>query len=242
MMIRRILLILFLLTSICYAGQEQAYHAMNGLTGGGDNAVDAIPGEILADGNICFAKGSNDYIYWYELDADASATESSPGWINPDTNPSTKSWRLIKGPLEIANSSVSTSGTGEDDLQTTTVPEDMMQAADCISVKAAGTITGANDAKAIKLHFGASSWTVVSAAAGDETDWEITALICNTATNAQRITWKGIESDGTALQGYETASIDTAAAATTLKLTGTCTNGSDTITQTMWRAYLNPEQ
>jgi hypothetical protein len=239
-MIKKILFILILSCSVCFAGQEQMYHAMGGLTGGGDNALDAIPGEILADGNVCIAKDTSDFLYVYELDLDASATESSPGWINPDTNPSTKSWRLIKGPLEIDQTSIATDGTGEDNLNTTTVPEDMMQASDCIDVLGAGTISGANDAKVIKLHFGASSWTLISAAAGDETDWQVTAKICNTATNAQRISWVGLESDGTILQGYETASIDTTAAATTLKLTGTCSNAGDTITQTMWRAYLNP--
>jgi len=135
------------------------------------------------------------------------------------------------------NSDNTTDGTGEDDLASHSITAGLLSSNGGIKIKAAGTISGANDAKTIKLHFGASSWTIISAAAGDETDWIVNAEAYNTATNAQRIRWQGIESDGTLTTGYETAAIDTTAAVT-LKFTGECANASDTITQTMFQVNL----
>ncbi len=141
--------------------------------------------------------------------------------------------QLVDGYLDIDNANAATSGTGEDNLQTTVIPANMMSLKGGIKIRAAGTISGANDTKVIKFYFGTSSITMVSAAAGDTTDWQLEIEIWNTATNAQRIVWRGLESDDTALSGYDTDNEDTTAAVT-IKLTGECANGSDTITQTMW--------
>jgi len=135
--------------------------------------------------------------------------------------------------LEIDNSNVATSGLGEDTLQAKGIEAKYMGDTSGIRITAAGTISGANDTKTIRLYFGATSVTVISAAAGDETDWRIVADIWNTATNAQRWSWTGVESDGTITSGYDTSAIDTTAAVT-LKLSGECANVNDTITQTMW--------
>lgn len=125
----------------------------------------------------------------------------------------------------------STSGTGEDDLLSTTLVADYLGIHGGIKVKAAGTKTGATGNKTIKLHFGASSFTI-HAAANNTNDWRMEAEIINTATGAQKISW--ICWDGaTVLQGYETSAIDTTAAAT-IKLTGECADGGDAVLQQLW--------
>ena len=63
------------------------------LTGGGADALDAIDGDSLTDKDVAIVVVNNAF-YFYLLDGDASGTESSPGVINPDTNPGTKSWIL----------------------------------------------------------------------------------------------------------------------------------------------------
>ena len=134
------------------------------------------------------------------------------------------------------NSDAVTAGAGEDDLQSYTIPAGALHADGGIIVRAAGTkANGNSENKTIKLHFGGSSWTI-HAAAANANDWRMEAEIVNTATNAQRISWNCF--DGiTITQGYETASIDTTGAVT-VKLTGECATGTDTITQTMWSVVM----
>jgi len=223
-----------ILASVCFA--EPRWYQATSLTGGATSSLDSINGQNLVDGDRAIVITSTD-TYYYLLDSDLSGTETSPGVINPDSNAGTKSWLLVFGPLETDNSNNASSGTGEDNLASTTIPASLLGTTKGLRIKAAGTITGSNDAKVIKLYFGASSWTVISEAAGDTNDWQIDAVIYNTTATAQRVSWNGLESDGTETSGYETATITTTAAVT-LKLTGECTNGSDTITQTMWDVRL----
>jgi hypothetical protein len=229
------LLAILLIAAPAFGAKSRWYNATS-LTGGATNALDAINGQNLSDGDKAIVITTAD-TYHFNLDSDASGTETSPGVINPDSNAGTKSWMLVFGPLETDNSDNATSGTGEDDMASTTIPKNVMGTGKGLRIVAAGTITGANDTKTVKLHFGGSSYSVISAAAGDTTDWRIEAVIYNTAAGAQRITWKGLESDGTETSGYEAAAVDTTAAVT-LKLTGTCASASDTITQTMWDVRL----
>lgn len=141
--------------------------------------------------------------------------------------------QAVDGYLDVDNANAATSGTGEDTLKTTVIPANLMALKGGIRIKAAGTIAATNDTKTIKFYFGTTSITMVSAGAGDTTDWVLDIEVWNTATNAQRIVWRGLESDGTTLAGYDTDNEDTTAAVT-IKLTGECANASDTITQTMW--------
>jgi hypothetical protein len=229
------ILVILLFSTPCFA-VPRWYNATS-LTGGGTAALDSINGQNLNDGDIAIVVTST-HKYYYLLDADASATEASPQFINPDSNAGTKSWVLIEGVLEEDMSDNSSSGTGEDDLASTTISANVMGTSRGLRIHASGTITGSNDTKTIKLYFGASSATVISQAAGDTNDWEIKATIYNTAAGAQRLTWSGMEADGTTETfGYNALSVDTTANVT-LKLTGECANGSDTITQTTWRVEL----
>lgn len=130
-----------------------------------------------------------------------------------------------------STTSVASSGTGEDNLNTSSIKASYLETHGGLKIKAAGTKTNSNGNKTIKLHFGASSWTV-HATANDTNDWRLEAEIINTATNAQKVSW--VCWNGTTVaQGYETAAIDTTAAVT-LKLTGECANASDLITQQIW--------
>jgi len=66
------------------------YHK-TALTGGTAAALDSIDGNSLVDGDraIVFAGG---VAYFYLLDADSGAAESSPTTISPDTNAGAKRW------------------------------------------------------------------------------------------------------------------------------------------------------
>ena len=128
------------------------------------------------------------------------------------------------------NTDTSTSGTGEDNLKSTTIPGNLMGFSG-LKIKAVGTKTNANGNKTIKLYWGPDSWTI-HAAANNVNDWRVEAEICNITVSTQRISW--ICWDGTTiLQGYETSAQNTASNVI-LKLTGECAHASDVITQTMW--------
>jgi len=227
-------LLVCLVSTTCFA-EPRWYNATHPTLGSG--SLDSIDGQNLVDGDRAIVVTSTS-VYHYILDADASGTDTSPGVINPDTNAGTKSWMLTSGPLDVDNAlGDATSGTGEDDLKSTTIPANLMVANKCLYINGAGTVSGSNDTKVVKLHFGTSSWTVISEAAGDTNDWLIDAKICTISATSQRLTWHGLESDGTETGGYETATINTAAAVT-LKLTGTCANAGDQITHTMWEVRL----
>lgn len=147
---------------------------------------------------------------------------------------------VINGHIKVDGSDKATSGTGEDNLNTVIVPQNYHNYHGGIKIKASGTISGTNNTKVIKLHFGSASWTVINAASGDVTDWQIEAEIFFTAAATQRIVWKAFESDGTMLSGYETATQDVGAGDITCKLTGECVNAGDTVTQTMWNIEIIP--
>jgi hypothetical protein len=124
-----------------------------------------------------------------------------------------------------------TSGTGEDDLGTTTIKADTIGTSGRLRITASGTKTGANDNKTLKFYFGTSSVTF-HAAANNTNDWEFTAFIDNYATNGQVITWTGW--DGTTpLKGQEIWAIDTTADVV-MKITGECSNAGDTVVQYIW--------
>ena len=136
----------------------------------------------------------------------------------------------------VSNASVSTSGTGEDTLATSTVTRGLMGTVGGLHVVASGTKTGTNDNKTIGFYFSTSSMTV-GVPLNNAHEWRFEAWIWNTSASAQRVIWN--YQDGmtgglmTFNQGYEALSVATTADVT-MKMTGECANASDTITQTMW--------
>ena len=68
--------------------------AFTSLTGGGTGALDAIDGASLYDGDVGIVVTSSG-AYFYALDDDSGATESTPSVISPDTNAGNKRWILV---------------------------------------------------------------------------------------------------------------------------------------------------
>lgn len=151
----------------------------------------------------------------------AGITRAYPEWWGEDS---------------VSNADVSTSGTGEDTLATSTIKRGLMGTVGVIHVMASGTKTLLNGAKTIKFHFGASEITLT--AQNNVHEWFFEAWIWNTAAGAQRVQWKYRDGITLGLQhhdsGYEAWTINTLVDVT-MKMTGECANASDTITQTMWR-------
>ena len=63
------------------------------LTGGTAGCLDAINGALLSDGDKAIVSTAT-LVYFYNLDADSAAGESSPAIISPDTNAGDKRWLL----------------------------------------------------------------------------------------------------------------------------------------------------
>jgi|SRR5690242_3738489 len=131
-----------------------------------------------------------------------------------------------------------TGTTNETTLATTTVTANTIGATGILHVIAAGTITGAAGNKTVKLVLGSTTLLNSGATAGTA-DWGLEAWITNTATNAQRV--RGIVTGLAAATTYSfdfiTGAEDTTADVV-LKVTGTLTNGGDTITQKMFNVFV----
>jgi hypothetical protein len=137
---------------------------------------------------------------------------------------------------EIATSTVSTSGTGEDDLHSIDIPQYSHNVHRTIKLIAAGTKTGSNGTKTISLHWGSVSYQVC-AAANNTNGWRVEATITIRDNNSQVITWKGYDGN-TLLQGYEAGTQDLAAGSVTLKLTGECADAGDQINNQLWNVQV----
>lgn len=71
----------------------EKFYGCRSLTGGGDGALDSIDGSLLNDADAAIIYYNGD-IYFYLLDDDSGASESSPDIISPDSNAGTKRWIL----------------------------------------------------------------------------------------------------------------------------------------------------
>ena len=118
----------------------------------------------------------------------------------------------------------------EDNLMTATIAANSLSTTGGLKIIVAGTKAESNGNKTVKLYFGSTAVTI-NAAANDTNDWRGEMLVVNTAAKVQRITWYGMNG-ATVVSGYETATEDTTAAVT-VKCTGECASGDDTITQTL---------
>ena len=64
------------------------------LTGGGNDALDGIDGNNIYNGDLAWVINNQTH-YFYILDNDSGATESSPNTIKPDSNAGDKRWVLL---------------------------------------------------------------------------------------------------------------------------------------------------
>lgn len=129
------------------------------------------------------------------------------------------------------NSSVSSSGTGEDDLMSTSLPAGLLKRTGSVRITVAGTKTTGGGNKTVKLHFGTVAMTL-NAAANDTNNWFGQVVVTNVASaSVQRMMGMGLNG-ATPVTLYTTGTENTANAVT-IKCTGECANAGDTITQTM---------
>ena len=103
---------------------------------------------------------------------------------------------------------------------------------------AAGTITGSAGNKTISALFGSDTLMDTGAIAGTA-DWFVEAYIINTATDAQRILvkWSTHANATNFNMDYVTGTQDTTASVN-LRIKITLANGGDTVTATLFNAYI----
>jgi len=125
-----------------------------------------------------------------------------------------------------------TSGTGEDTLESFTIPGGIIGNVGGVKVVAAGTKTGSNGNKTLKFYLGSSFFTF-HAAANNTNDWSLEVIFSHfNGQTSQRVMWRGY--DGTTLlQGFESWAED-ASGDLLMKITGECADAGDSIRKYIW--------
>lgn len=96
------------------------FYPATSLTGGAVGALDYIDGTGLADGDGAIVIVGGDSIYFYVLDADSAAAESSPSVIAPDANAGDKRWVQVGVSGAVAFASAAEIITGTEDAKAIT--------------------------------------------------------------------------------------------------------------------------
>ena len=92
--IKTILIVIFLMIpTLCLA--EPHWYQATALTGGAASSLDSINGQNLLDNDRAMVFTTT-AVYFYYLDVDSGASESSPDVISPDSNAGDKRWILIQ--------------------------------------------------------------------------------------------------------------------------------------------------
>jgi hypothetical protein len=146
-----------------------------------------------------------------------------------DNNRTYAGWDLLN------TASVSTVGTGEDNLQTYSITGStalMGAAGRKMIVRAAGTKTGGAGNKTLKFYIGATSWTF-HVAANNTNAWALEVDIYTTGSATQTVFIKAYEA-GALTYAAQVSSTEDLVVTKTMKITGECANGADAITQTLW--------
>jgi hypothetical protein len=224
--------------STIYDAWSETYAPYGVHANGGTGTIDGTTynSSVTIDG-ITFSKGTSSATYTYASKPAAAIRVASiaGNYVNLGKNyiNNVHTYLLDTGFYATSRklTGASTSGTGEDNLDSMTIPAATIGVSGGLRITAAGTKAGANGNKTLKFYFGATAVTF-HAAANNTNDWRFEAVIFNTATNKQVISWIGHDG-ATPLQGYDTAAIDTTAAVT-VKITGECADGGDKITSQMF--------
>lgn len=129
--------------------------------------------------------------------------------------------------------STAISDVDERTLQSYTVPANTMKVYDRLIIRVAGTITGANGNKTIKVKWGSLVLTV-HPADNNEDDWYAEVIVYSEGTtNAQRVIHRGYSGTTLVAQGYDAATEDTTAAIA-IVVTGQLAHEDDTLTRTLF--------
>jgi hypothetical protein len=136
------------------------------------------------------------------------------------------------------NSTNSVTGTtSETTLKTASIGANEIGRRNAFRVRGAGTISGTNGAKTVRLKFSDGSTTftktVSSQLAAAIDNWIFECNIHNTASNSQRINTVAWQAAAVEVGAYDTNSVN-CALATTITITGELANASDTINVTMF--------
>ena len=153
------------------------------LTGGASGCLDSINGGLLADGDKATVL-TDDYVYFYTLDASSGATESSPAVIAPDTNAGTKRWRhLVSWEVYQGGSTVNATNGNFTSVYATTVQASTLNGTvegyDWFDIPAGALIPPTTDPVSIGTH---------ESNASSKIDFDY-AQFNATASNNERASW-----------------------------------------------------
>lgn len=138
-------------------------------------------------------------------------------------------WNVCEDNTMLAPDSVTTDGTGEDNLIICSLPRYTCLCNSVTDISAAGVTSGGATNGTLKFYFGASSITIHTGVL--DVDWIFKAKIMHYGATEHRCMWKII--NGTAVAGYQSFSDNNETASLTIKLTGEVFNPAHYITQHM---------
>lgn len=179
---------------------------------------------------------------------------SEPGWIYRDTNTgvlwfkktgtAATGWKALSGTLFLDTTQTGNIGTGEDTLQSSTLPAGILKDnGDSIRLLVVGTFANNGNARTLKLKFGSATILQRSSTngTGAAIPWQIEATIIRTGAATQKLVVSYICWGD--LAGFESLTYTTATqdltAAVTLAVTGDAT-ATDDIVKQMFQVELMP--
>jgi hypothetical protein len=230
---------------------------INGLDIDGNFVLTNAAHSIYLENIALYDSGSGANTYWLYINDSSTITDKvyvknvtaikANGnpilYYDPDGQVSFSPESLIRGHQE----STATSGTGEDDLKSVTIPayDGKAGASPMVGhvyhIKAAGTMTNNNDNKTVKLYWGTeviatlselNNGFVTAAAKGyDAGDWLIEADVYQVQFDTIRTIVRAYRNENLVLADVVSSITFDMSSAFTCKITGECDNASDVITQ-----------
>jgi hypothetical protein len=168
---------------------------------------------------------------------------SEPGWIYRDTNngilwfkktgSAATGWKARPGTLVMDTTQTGNVGSGEDTLQTYTLPAGMLKDdGDAIRITVGGKSALNGNSKTLNIRFGGIAGTIVLQlnVTTSGTHWTGTALIVRTAAATQKAIAPALTGGGTVNVVYATPAQDLTSAVTIL-VTGSATADDDILKQ-----------
>ena len=145
----------------------------------------------------------------------------------------------LRGLNQDNSNNTHTGNTNETTLSSFSIPANEMGATGAVMAFAAGTITGANGTKTIRLKLGTTTITTITQAAGTTGDWFFLGYGANTTVSAQRwIVLKTTDDATTCDFDYGTSALDTSSSSRIFSCSVQLGNGADSVTQTMWDVFI----
>jgi len=134
--------------------------------------------------------------------------------------------------LEKSAVEATTTGAGEDTLQTYTIRQRVIDNNDGVRVTVSGYNSAANGNKTIKFYVGATAITI-HPAANNTNSWRAEIYLSLEDSNDAEITWQ-FNNGGTMTYARATSAEDFSAGDIIIKVTGECADAGDTIALKQW--------